>query len=196
MRLAVRIRGVNVGDLTGFNLASAGDFDADGDDDLLIAAPDASPQFDSDGDGMLDSPGIDVDRDGAPDIVTTHDGRSVDTANDLNGAGVVYVVYASNRITDVAYHPNNPDGDGVVSLRRIGLAELQGVMFVGRKAGDHLGGGIDDKRQSPGNGVGPAGDVNGDGAGDILIGSILADPDLKKNAGEAYLILGQPNPLE
>jgi hypothetical protein len=80
-------------------------------------------------------------------------------------------------------------------------------MIVGRSAGDRLGGGdagdsdnggIDGKvGRGRSYGLATAGDVDGDGRADMLIGSILADPRRDpntgvgvQNGGEAYLIYG------
>ena len=73
----------------------------------------------------------------------------------------------------------------------------QVIRFVGAVAGEQLGGGLDEA--DPNNltrlrtrsfGLSSAGDVNNDGNDDLLIGAMLADPDHKTNAGEAYLIFG------
>ena len=48
--------------------------------------------------------------------------------------------------------------------------------------------GIDSEDLS-GNSVSSAGDVNGDGIDDIIIGAEYADPDGKSLAGESYVVL-------
>jgi len=44
-------------------------------------------------------------------------------------------------------------------------------------------------------GANSAGDLDGDGFDDILLSSILADPDGKTDAGEVYLIYGFSTPI-
>jgi hypothetical protein len=38
--------------------------------------------------------------------------------------------------------------------------------------------------------VSTAGDMNGDGIGDLVIGAVNADPNGKSSAGQSYLIFG------
>ena len=64
------------------------------------------------------------------------------------------------------------------------------MVFVGGAEDDQMGGGVEIKRQKRSFGIGPAGDVDGDGRDDILMGSILADPEGRVDAGEAYLLYG------
>ncbi len=173
------ITGANAGDAAGTTIANAGDVNGDGTPDILISAPNASPRFDTDGDGTF-TIGMDLDGDNLADDLD-NDG----TANDLTGAGLVYVVFGGAHLT------------GTISLNLIGTANLPGIVIVGKKAGDHMGGG----RTQPTNpadpesgllarGVASAGDIDGDARGDLLIGSILADPDGKTDAGEVYLVYG------
>jgi hypothetical protein len=61
---------------------------------------------------------------------------------------------------------------------------------VGLNGGDFLGGGVESKRNTSSRGLGYVSDVDGDGKDDLIVGSILADPPGKVNAGEAYLIFG------
>ena len=170
---AIRIQGAFDDDQAGFNVACNGDFDGDGQDDLLISAPTAEPMFDSDGDDVLDTPGLDLDRDGQIDL----DENGVPLLADPNEAGVVYVITNTDQLS------------GVHNLNEIGAA-LKGFIFAGLNGGDQLGGGRETKRNTRSQGLAYAGDVDGDGKDDVLIGAIFADPNNKINAGEVYLIYG------
>ncbi|MCO6438985.1 MAG: FG-GAP repeat protein [Phycisphaerae bacterium] len=219
---AVRITG-NALDTTGrfgFNVANAGDVDGDGKNDLLISAPNGTPRFDpnpTDADDVLSEPGIDADFDG-----------SSDTVNDLTAAGLVYVVSSRNRLDQIRTCTTSGDAcsssadcaageqcqmpaNMSISIDQLGSAQLRGFMIAGIRAGDRIGGGdagdsaaggIDGKvGRGRSFGLSMAGDVDGDGRGDILIGSVLADPrrdpntDIGvQNAGEAYLVYGSAAP--
>jgi hypothetical protein len=149
--LGVIFVGENEGDLAGARVRSAGDIDGDGNDDILIAAPNRSVRLDIDLDGT-----IEIDR---------------------TNCGVVYLVYGS------------PDLVGTISLSLIGTERLPGAMFIGRNSGDQLGAGIGEQEDRS-IGIAAAGDVDGDGAGDLLLGSVAASPRNRARAGEAYLLYG------
>ena len=222
--VAVRIKG-NPRDSNsqfGFNVANAGDVDGDRLDDLLIAAPNASPRFDrdpNDADDRLTDLGLDLDFNGVPDDVSGPAGRpdgSLDTFDNLSNAGIVYVILSSNRLdrirtctdsgrvceSDADCNLGELCGsvDMTIGIDQLGTNQLRGFMIVGRSAGDRLGGGDAGDSDAGGieakagrgrsKGLAPAGDVDGDGRADILIGAILADPDGRTNAGEVYLIYG------
>ncbi|NLX21703.1 MAG: hypothetical protein GXY55_08530 [Phycisphaerae bacterium] len=170
--------GANAGDMAGAAVTSAGDFNGDNIPDMLVSAPNASPSFrfvsgtDGAEDANGDAAGLDLDGDGYADDLNL-DGQP----DDLTGCGLVYVVFGGSHLT------------GTISLDQIGTPYLPGVSFIGRAAGNALGGGVTlSGLQS--RGVSAAGDVDGDGRADIMISSILASPDGKTEAGEVYLIYG------
>jgi hypothetical protein len=128
----------------------------------------------------------DVDGDGNTDILIAAPNASVRLDIDLDGTleidrtqcGVVYLIYGS------------PDLHGVYPLTDIGTERLPGVMAIGRNSGDQLGAALGEQGDR-GIGIASAGDVDGDGRSDILLGSASASPRDRARAGEVYLIYGR-----
>lgn len=223
--VAVRIRGATVAGEKGqfgFNIANAGDVDGDGLDDLVVAAPNATPRFDpdpNDGVDQLTAPGVDNNLDGVRDQVPGSD--------NLEQAGLVYLILGKNRLDQVRTCQGTqksctsaadcPVGTGctltdpTINIEELGTTRLQGLIIAGRRAGDYLGGGDAGDAGQGGSstkfgkgrsrGLASAGDVDGDGRADILIGAVLADPRRDpntgigvSNGGEVYLFYGSNVP--
>jgi hypothetical protein len=127
----------------------------------------------------------DIDGDGLADIMIAAPNKSVrlDTNQDgiididRGNCGAVYLVYGSQELR------------GTISLADIGTEKLPGAMFIGRASGDFLGAGVGIHGDLS-LGIASAGDVDGDGRRDLLLGAIRAAPRNRSDAGEVYLIYG------
>jgi len=122
----------------------------------------------------------DVDNDGYADILIAAPGAQ-------GGRGVVYLIYGSDSL------------GSDVNLADTGTFALPGAKFIGRSAGDALGGGEKTVANTDFNGgsttafsrgVVRLGDIDGDGRADYAIGAMLADLVNKTDAGEIYILYG------
>ena len=178
-----RLLGEGAGEWTGYSVAGAGDVNNDGFDDILIGAPRAGG-----GNGkvylVFGRPTVPGDFHlGSADAIFSGGpgelaGWSVASAGDMNGDGYDDILIGAPSGlsgTGKAYLVLGRDGLGGV----IPLGEADAI-YVARSAGDFAG-----------FSVAGAGDVNGDGYDDLLIGA----PERSSGDGEAYLILGNNGPF-
>ena len=198
------LAGINEGDNSGRSVSSAGDINGDEIDDLIIGAPDAdiSGNYGNEGESYVVFGGNDVGNDGTLELsaldgsngfaisgVNEFDnaGRSVSNAGDVNGDGIDDLIIGAPN-ADVS---NNFSYEGQSYIifgsdsgfaANINLAEhdnIDGIIINGANEGDNAG-----------SSVSGAGDINGDGVADVIIGAPYAGPNGNFNAGESYVVFG------
>ncbi len=197
-RNGFKLDGEMADDRSGFSVAAAGDLNGDGFDDLIVGATYSSPNGFRSGrsyvvfgkTGGFASPlqlssldgtdGFKLDGESAYD----RSGRSVAAAGDLNGDGL------DDLIVGVPYADPNGSGSGrsyVVFGRSSGFpATLQLVSLDGTN-GFKLDG--EAALDRSGTSVAAAGDVNGDGLDDLIVGAAGADPN-GSGSGRSYVVFG------
>ena len=198
------LNGIDAYDWSGGSVSSAGDVNGDGYDDLIIGARYAYLNgFSFVGEtyvvyggasapgtnGMLDLSALDGTNGFVLNGIDGDDrsGRSVSSAGDVNGDGyddlIIGAFFAdpnggNSGETYVVYGGASAPGTaGVLALSA--LDGTNGIVLNGIDADDESG-----------ISVSSAGDVNGDGYDDLIIGANLADPNGVSSAGETYVFYG------
>ncbi len=185
--------------LTGADkISAAGDINGDGISDLILGAAGAAYAGQAyviygkhGGPGDLDLQTITA-ADGFKITGSTYGegvGISVHTAGDVNGDGLGDLIVGATgltvngNVTGGAYVVYGKDG-GSADIDLATLTPAQGFRIIGVANGDNAG-----------YSVSIAGDVNGDGIDDLIIGANAADPGDRYNAGESYLVYGKQGGL-
>ena len=204
-----RLKGVSAYDYSGISVSAAGDVNGDGIDDVIVGAPDADNTgfgagssyvvFGTDAGfaaslnlASLDG-GDGFQLDGAPydysgySWAGDHSGRSVSAAGDVNGDGIDDLIIGAPH----AGYFSAPIGSFASGASYVVFGSLAGFAATldlatldGRNGFRLAGGGFDDWS---GTSVSAAGDVNGDGIDDLIIG---APSSLWTSAGGGYVVFG------
>ncbi|HVZ00519.1 MAG TPA: hypothetical protein VHA35_13510, partial [Dongiaceae bacterium] len=196
-----RINGLGNGGLGG-SVSAAGDVNGDGYDDFIVGAEASSPNgradagsafvvfghsgaFDIDLSKLDGYNGYRIDGAASGDFA----GRSVAAAGDVNGDGFADLIIGAPHFYDATYPAWDPaSGTAYVLFGHPGSFSNVDLSKLGSEAGFKITGVAPDDHV--GIWVASAGDINGDGFSDIVVGSGATSDSPAYGAGAAYVLFG------
>ena len=198
------INGIDAGDDSGTSVSTAGDINDDGIDDLVIGADDAAPNGNTGagesyvvfGSGSAFAGSLDLsDLNGTNGFVINgvdindDSGTFVSNIGDINGDTIDDIIIGASRADP---NSQNRAGESYVvfgssstfaaALDLSALNGTNGFVINGINADDESG-----------YAVSTAGDVNGDGISDVIIGALPVNTSGKSYSGESYVVFGSRN---
>ena len=199
------LNGIDDDDRSGLSVSGAGDINGDGIDDIIIGADRANPNGNDSGESYVvfgSSQGFTAslnlsDLDGRNGFILNgidtldYSGDSVSGVGDINGDGIDDLIIGAG-----GADPNGNDGSGESYVvfgsdqgfaARLNLADLDGrngFILKGIDEGDSSGGSVSG-----------AGDINGDGFDDLVIGAVSADRNGNRQIGESYVVFGRSSSI-
>jgi len=198
-----RLDGAAAGDYSGLSVSAAGDINGDGIGDLIVGAVLADPNGSQSGSSYLvfgkSTPfattlalsslsGTDGFRlDGA--AAYDHSGFSVSAAGDINGDGIGDLIVGAYRAD---LNGGNSGSSYLVFGQSTPFAATLALSSLNGSDGFRLDGAA--AYDQSGFSVSAAGDINGDGIGDLIVGAWSADPN-GSNSGSSYVVFGQSTPF-
>ncbi|MEH1837913.1 MAG: hypothetical protein V7L20_03880 [Nostoc sp.] len=189
-----KINGIAPDDFSGGSVSNAGDINNDGIDDLIIGAVFADPNGNSGA--------------GQSYVVfgrTNLGSRGTGTFNlsNLNGTNGFFIngIAANNYSGNSVNNAGDINNDGIDDLIIGASGSVAGqsyVVFGGKNLGSGGSLNLSDLNGTNGfiiNGIvaNNAGDINGDGIDDLIIGANGADPNGNSGAGQSYVVFGGTN---
>ncbi len=195
-----RLDGVAEDDRSGRSVSNAGDVNGDGFGDVIIGAPNASPNGDHSGSSYvvfgrasgfsaaMDLSSLNGSNGFRLDGVAAFDGsgKSVSNAGDINDDGFADVIVGA-----FGADSNGRDSGSsyVIFGRATGFEATLDLSNLNGNNGFRLDGTAEG--DFSGASVSSAGDVNSDGFDDVIIGAPLADDPNGNNSGSSYVVFGQ-----
>ncbi|MEI6829176.1 MAG: hypothetical protein WCK64_04895, partial [Synechococcaceae cyanobacterium ELA445] len=193
------INGQSAGDQSGFSVSAAGDVNGDGLADLIVGARLSAPAAGTKAGrsyvvfGKASTTAIDLSAIAAGSggfvingqSAQDYSGGSVSAAGDVNGDGLADLIVGGLVST---FPGSGADRSyvvfGKISTTAINLSAVAagsgGFVINVQSAGDQSG-----------CSVSAAGDVNGDGLADLIVGAWRSDPAAGPNAGRSYVVFGK-----